>query len=899
MPSPNTAASSISTTPVTEISHPHAFSAATVLTVLGSDAEHGLHEAEATARLAQFGPNSLPQPAPTPAWLRLLWQFNQPLLYILLAAGAITGALGEWVDAGVILGVVLINAIVGFMQEARAEDALRALQGLLAPAARVLREDRKTTLAAADLVPGDIVLLDAGDKVPADLRLLHAHEMQADESLLTGESLPVAKHAHVLAAEIALADRRNMAWAGSLITRGAGVGVVVATGLLTQTGHISALVAAAPELATPFTRKIGRMSQQLLWVILVLAALSFVIGTLRGQPAFEMFMAAVAIAVGAIPEGLPAAVTVLLAIGVKRMASNRAIVRRMPAVETLGGVTVICSDKTGTLTQNQMTVTRIHAGGRNYALSGVGYAPEGALFEADETTPVTLTPALIETLRAGLLCNDAALHQGTDGDWQGNGDPTEIALLTAAYKAGLGADQHGGHPRLSALPFESGRQYMVTHHLRGDAHLLYVKGAPERILERCDAALDHDGRERPLDREAMLTLAAQLAGQGLRVLALARKGHRDEVVSHAHVSSGLVFLGLMAMIDPPRPEAIYAVAQCRRAGIGVKMITGDHVQTATHIAAQLGVEADTALDGQALARMDSVAFARAALACSVFARVDPEQKLRLVQALQAAGHVVAMTGDGVNDAPALKAADIGVAMGKNGTEAARQAAAMVLTDDNFATLVAAVEQGRGVFDNLRRFLVWTLPTNFAEGLVLVLAIVVGSALPITPLQILWVNMATAILLGMTLAFEPISPRVMHRPPRNPMQALLDRELVIVVITLGSLMVLGAFLLFHWRLAQSADLDAARTLAANLFVLVETGFLFLCRNLDGHWPPLRANPWLWLGVFAMLLAQALFTWLPGMQAIFATRALNLTDGLWLLLTTALILGITAVVQRRLR
>ncbi len=854
-----------------------------VLDFLGVAADRGLDQAQVGTGRARHGPNTLPEQPGKPAWLRFLLQFHQALIYILLAASFITAALGEWVDAAVIFGVVLINAMVGTIQEARAEDALLALRRLLAVSARVIRDGQKTTVPAAALVPGDIVLLDAGDKVPADLRLIHSHELQTDEAMLTGESLPVVKHARALPLDTLLAERLNLAYSGTLVTRGAGTGVVVATGIHTETGKISALVAQAPDLATPFTRKIGRMSRILLWVILALAALTFGIGLMRGQPAFDMFMAAVAMAVGAIPEGLPAAVTVVLAIGVKRMAARRAIIRKLPAVETLGSVTVICSDKTGTLTRNQMTVQALWADGQEYTVTGVGYQPDGEILL--HGAPAKLAGALHETLLAGLLCNDATLVRHGD-EWKRSGDPTELALLTAAYKAGLGAGHSEAHPRVAMLPFESERQYMATAHARGLLRMIFVKGAPEQLLARCASQLDEAGREMPFDHRAAEAAASKMAGRGLRVLALARKAHGEDELGHHHLKTDLVFLGLQGLVDPPRPEAQRAVAACRRAGIMVKMITGDHALTAATIARELGLaDADRVLGGRELARLDDAAFARAALECNVFARVEPEQKLRLVQALQAAGHVVAMTGDGVNDAPALKSADIGVAMGRNGTEAAREAAAMVLTDDNFATLAAAVEEGRGVFDNLTKFVVWTLPTNFGEGLVLTAAIVLGIALPITPLQILWINMTTAVLLGLTLAFEPIETGVMNRPPRRPDAALLDRRLGLRILLVGSLMVVGSFGLFEWKLASGGSLDEARSVAVNLFVMAEIGYLFNCRSMTrSSWSlGFFSNPWLLAGVAAMVLLQGLFTYLPGMQAVFQSAPLNLTD--WLLLTLA--------------
>ena len=917
---------------------PHAQSAEAVLAALASDPARGLTAAEVELRRARFGPNLLPEAPPLPAWRRFLAQFNQPLVLILIASGTVTAFLGEWVDSGVIFGVVLVNAIVGYLQEAKAVDALAALRRLLAAHARVVRDGVRTTVAGADLVPGDIVLLDAGDKVPADLRLIACHELHINEAMLTGESLPAAKHPAPLAADTGLADRLNLAYSGALVTRGTGRGVVVATGRATETGRISTLVAEAESLDTPFTRKIARFSTRLLWLILALAGLTFAVGVARGQPAVDMFMAAVALAVGAIPEGLPAAVTVVLAIGVKRMAARRAIVRKLPAVETLGGVTVICSDKTGTLTQNAMTVQAIWAGRRFYAVSGGGYAPQGDIrpdeagnaapppaASADPIAPAAATPlslplslpgALGQTLLAGLLCNDATLAE-VDGRWQVNGDPTEGALLAAAGKAGLGAAELRRHPRRDVLPFDSQRQYMATlHPVAGEhgghdghgRHALYVKGAAERLAPQFTAWLDPAGHERPWDAAAARDFAAalaRLAGQGLRVLAFARKAHDfgdaagegGPALDHRQVAGGLVLLGLQGMMDPPRPEAARAVAACRQAGVQVKMITGDHALTATAIARRLGLTVPEeeaigaaagdsapgeaprqAYSGAELAALDDAAFAQAARQCHVFARVEPAQKVRLVTALQAAGEVVAMTGDGVNDAPALKAADIGVAMGEGGTETARDAADMVLTDDNFATIVAAVEEGRGVFDNLTKFVVWTLPTNLGEGLVLVVAIVAGLAIPITPLQILWINMTTAVLLGLTLAFEPIEAGVMARPPRHPERGLVDRVLVVRILVVGLLLVAGSFLVFNGKLASGGTLAEARTLAANLFVLGETAYLFNCRSLhQAPWRvPLFGNPWLWAGVGLMLALQAAFTHLPLMNRLFGTAPLSLAE-----------------------
>ncbi|MEW5782551.1 MAG: cation-translocating P-type ATPase [Pseudomonadota bacterium] len=836
---------------------------------------HGLSEEEASARLERHGPNALPMASGKSVWRRLLDQLAAPLVLVLIAAGLVTAFLGEWVDSSVILGVVAINAIIGTLQEGKAAEALAALARSVASEATVLRAGRRRRIDARHLVPGDIVLLAAGDKVPADLRILAGKELHTVEAQLTGESLPIEKHAAPLPPQTPLADRRNMAYAGTIVVRGQGLGLVVATGQATETGRIAGMIAAAPELATPLTRKMAAFAQRLLWVILGLAAFTFAIGIGRGESAFEMFMAAVALAVGAIPEGLPAALTITLAIGVARMAKRRAIVRQLPAVEALGSTTVICSDKTGTLTENAMTVRALFAGGLLYEITGHGYTPEGDFLLDGRKVGAGETAR--ELLLAGLLCNDAVLaHE--HGQWQIAGDPTEAALLVAARKAGLDeATANALYPRLDTLPFDSSRQMMATLHRVEDERIIYVKGAVEKVLPLCG----------DIDVTMIETTANDLARQGMRVLALARRVTDADTLGWDDLAE-LEFLGLIGMIDPPRPRAIAAVKACHHAGIRVKMITGDHAETALAIARQLNIVRDDgpqaaqqdvapALTGRQLAELDEARLAEVVREVDVFARVEPEQKLRLVKALQANGEIVAMTGDGVNDAPALKAADIGIAMGMGGTEVAKEAAAIVLADDNFATIEAAVEEGRGIYDNIVKFITWTLPTNFGEGLVILAAIAAGTTLPITPLQILWINMTTAVLLGLPLAFEPKEHDVMRRPPRPPAAPILDRVLIQRVLLLGTLMLAAAFGLFLLALERGAQLDEARSIAVNVFVMIETVFLFNCRSLSR--PVWRvapfSNPWVWAGAGSMLLLQLAFTYLPVFQRVFGTAAIGLS------------------------
>ena len=865
---------------------------------LAASFEDGLGEDEIASRRAKHGENRIHPKPPKGPVLRLALQFVQPLVVVLLLAGLVTAMLGEWVDAGVIFGVTLINAVIGFIQEGRAENALAALARSVTSEVTVLRGGCKQRLSSTLLVPGDVVLLAAGDKVPADLRLFRAKDLQAIESALTGESTAVAKHREALPEETLLAERANMAYAGTVMISGQGAGVVVAIGDRTETGRISRLIAAAPDLTTPLTRKMAEFSNWLLLAIGLLALFTFAVGMWRGESAFAMFMAAVALAVGAIPEGLPAAMTITLAIGVSRMARRRAIIRKLPAVETLGSTTVICSDKTGTLTENQMTVRELYAGGLRTVVSGSGYSPSGHIGDGQ---PVT--GALRECLLAGVLCNDAALRK-SNRHWEVVGDPTEGALLVVARKAGL--DERTLQklfPRLDEIPFDSLRQYMVTLHEIERARFAYFKGALEQLLPRSRGMLDRDGTVVELRQEEIEQVARSMAAEGLRVLAMARlavdsAGSLDAVGG----DEGLQFIGLVGMVDPPRPKAIAAVRTCHTAGIVVKMITGDHAVTALSIARQLGIAkaGHPVLTGRELAALDDEELRPVVSRVNVFARVEPEQKLRLVRALQANGEVVAMTGDGVNDAPALKQADIGIAMGLGGTEVAKDAADMVLTDDDFAAIEAAVEEGRGVYDNLVKFITWTLPTNFGEGLVIVAAIVTGATLPITPLQILWINMTTAVFLGLMLAFEPIEQHVMHRPPRPPTTPILDAALVWRNVLVSVLLLAGSFGLFLFELAQGHSLAEARTVALNVFVVVEAMYLFNCRSLtlSALRVGLFSNPAVWYGVLIMAVLQGLLTYLPLLNRLFATAPIGEQE--WLEIFVVGILAYLVVgIEKRLR
>ncbi|MCF6299464.1 MAG: HAD-IC family P-type ATPase, partial [Thiomicrorhabdus sp.] len=732
--------------------HWHHRSEESILNELNPHASHGLNKTEVHQKRAQYGLNSLTVQEQQGPILRFLKQFHQVLVYILLAAIVIKLSLGSWVDAGVIFGVVLLNAIIGFIQESKALSALDALSKALVTQANVIRDGEKQRINAQQLVPGDIVLLQSGDKVPADIRLLQSRELQIDESALTGESVPVQKKAGLLEAEMPLADRTNMLYSSSLVTYGTAKGIVVTTGDNTQIGHISQLINSAELLATPLTRKIKTFSHILLFVILILATITFGVGLWHGETWEYLFMASVVIAVAMIPEGLPAVMTITLAIGVARMAKNHAIIRHLPAVETLGSTTIICSDKTGTLTRNEMTVQQLWCANNHYHVTGTGYRPEGQILQQEHPVNVSQEPVLSELLLAGLLCNDAQLKYKEE-QWEIIGDPTEAALLVAAVKAELNTQPRlKENPRLDTLAFESQHQYMATLHQVEHQHIAYIKGSVESLLQRSRHLLDRNQQPVPLNTGDILEQVEQMAKQGLRVLAFAKKVLPDNTqhINHSDIQTDLIFLGLQGMMDPPRAEAITAIKECQSAGIQVKMITGDHAETAKAIALQMGLisphmDSEQAVkNGTQIEQLRGQQLVDAARNTVVFARVTPEQKLRLVEALQKNGDIVAMTGDGVNDAPALRQADIGVAMGMTGTDVAKDAADMVLTDDNFATIKKAVEEGRGVLDNLIKFLSFILATNFGEGLIIMVAVLMGMVLPVLPVQALWINMTAAV-----------------------------------------------------------------------------------------------------------------------------------------------------------
>ena len=861
--------------------------------------ENGLSEKEAAGRLAVHGRNELSAARPRHPLLRFLHQFHNLLLYLMMAAGIITALLGEWIDAGVLWGAVFVNALIGFVQEGKAENALSAIRGMLAPQAMVVRNGQRQVVEAASLVPGDRVVIASGDRIPADLRLVYARELRIDEASLTGESLAVEKSTDAVAADAMLGDRSSMAYSGTLVINGQGIGIVAATGLKTEIGRITRLISGIESVSTPLMRKINGFSFHLAIVILCIAVVTFAFGVLlRGYPLTDMFLMVVALVASAIPEGLPAIMTIILALGVQRMARHRAIIRRLPAVETLGSVTVICSDKTGTLTRNEMTVQLVVTGRASYRATGVGYAPEGRISADDDPEAVAHERAdLLPALQAGMLCNDSSLEH-RDGSWHIVGDPTEGALLVLGAKGGLELQQLNREwPRLDSIPFESENRYMATHHRdsAGEDWIL-VKGAPEQVLSMCQWQLD-TAALREVDVDYWRRMANDIAGRGLRLLALARKAGRpqDGLLSPADMENGFVMLALTGIIDPPRTEAISSVEQCHAAGIRVKMITGDHVDTARAVGAQLGIGiGKPAMTGAEITLMDEATLQDVVSDVDIFARASPEHKLRLVQALQRNGNIVAMTGDGVNDAPALKRADVGVAMGLKGTDAAREASDMTLADDNFATIAAAVREGRAVYDNLRKFILFMLPTNGGEALVVIAALLLGFTLPLTPAQVLWINMVTAGTLGIALAFDAPEANIMQRGPRPPEEPLFTAFFVWRLTFVSLLMMLGAVTLFLYKLDSGADIEVARTMAVNTIVLCEVVYLLNSRRLrrsvldrEG----LFGNPYALLTMTVAVLFQVVYIYWGPMQGIFGSAALN--PGEWLLTIAAALVLFFAV------
>jgi len=851
-----------------------------VLALLETNRE-GLTAEEAQLRLSKYGFNEVELKKKESSLHRFARQFASPLIYVLLAASFVTFILDEYADMAVILGVVLANAVIGFIQERKAENALESLAKMLVPETSILRDGQRMIIHSRELVAGDIVLIEAGNRIPADLRLMYAKNMRIDESMLTGESTAVEKNIDPIETKnLSLAEQKNIAFGGTLVTQGSGLGIVVATGSESEIGKISELISKTKKISTPLVRTIDQMAKTLAIVIIGLAILTFIIGKLRGFDDLEIFFASVSLAVAVIPEGLPALITISLAFGIKRMASRNAIIRTMPAVESLGSVTVICSDKTGTLTKNEMTVRKIYTLEGKFDVTGVGYTTEGDFELKGEKTEPFEHPALMETLKAGALCNDAYLKE--EGGI--NGDPTEGALLVSASKAGK-----FHMPRIDTIPFEPEERFMATLHQDEERNSwIYMKGSPEKLIEL--SSHQFDGKElSPIDPESFLTAAEEMASEGLRVIATAyRKLEHGNKELVADDTKGLIFLGLQGMIDPPREEVKTSIFKCNNAGIRVIMITGDHILTGHTIARQLGIRTDGALSGSDIQGMSDEELTDALKTVSVFARTSPEDKSRIVGLLKQQGEVVAVTGDGINDAPALKNADIGVAMGRSGTEVAKEASDMVLADDNFASIVNAVEEGRNVYSKIQKVILWTLPTNAAEGLVVLAAVVLGLRNPpLLPLHILWINTITALGLGVSITMEPMEKKLLNRPPRPPKEPLLLPVIKQRIVTVALLMVTATFLLYFFGLTHNGrDSNTAQTMALNTIVFFEIFYLFNCKSIhENVFRELFSNKFMLMGIALVLSLQVFITYNPTMNAILKTSPIDPVDWIVIVVTAS--------------
>ncbi|MDA1052233.1 MAG: cation-translocating P-type ATPase [Planctomycetota bacterium] len=809
----------------------HATERELVLQTLSSSEQSGLSAAQVTAAREQFGWNELATVAPEPAWKKFLAQFSDVVVWILIAAAVISGAMGEWTNTVAILAIVLLNALLGFFQEAKAEKSLAALQSLAAPTAKVIRDEKLASIPARELVPGDLVEIEAGDNVPADLRLLTAFAMRVEEAALTGESLPVEKDAELeLPESTPLADRRNMAYTSTVLANGQGRGVVVATGMETEIGRIAGLLQTYDRTPTPLQLQLAKLGRTLVIICLALVGIIFLLGLLHGKSWLDTLLSSVSLAVAAVPEGLPAVVTTALALGLQRMARRNALVRKLPSVETLGCVSVICSDKTGTLTHNEMTVRELLAGGVQYRVTGSGYAPQGEFFQvsSDSEQPVKLTDEDAQVaLRIAAYCNHAQVQPGeTEGTWNVIGDPTEGALIVLATKGGVSSDDNKPEV-VQELPFDAERKAMSVLLKDESGHRVqYTKGAPEGILEKC-VSERRDNRVVPLTderRREIIEANGEMASRALRALALA---YRDDDGAEPTIDeNGLTFAGLVGMIDPPREEVKQAVVRCREAGIRPVMITGDHPATATSIARELGIasETDRVVSGQDLDAMSDDELSAEVEHIAVYARVAPEHKLRVVRAWKDRGEIVAMTGDGVNDAPAVKAADIGIAMGISGTDVTREASSMVLMDDNFASIVNAVEEGRSIYDNIQKFLIFLLSCNAGELMLMLFASLLGWPTPLLPVQLLWMNLVTDGFPALALAMEPPEPGLMSRPPRSPRASILSWQLGSAILLRGLLLAAVGLVAFGLLLGPDGDnVATARTMA---FCIMVYGQLFL-------------------------------------------------------------------------
>ena len=846
-----------------------------------ASSEAGLASAEAAKRLAEIGPNVLAAEEKINIFSIIIHQFKSPLIYVLLVAAVVTFFLHEYIDMAVILAVVILNAIIGFIQEVKAEQGVRSLKKMVQAKARALRDRREKEIPGSQLVPGDVVYLAAGMRVPADLRLIHELDLRIDESMLTGESLPSDKKTEKLIEQnLTPGDMKNIAFMGTTVVYGRGRGVVVETGRRTVIGDIAEKVQEVPFGKAPLQQKLDSFAKFLSWTVGGISLLIFGLGLYEGEKLSDMFIAAVAIAVSAIPEGLPVAVTVALAIGVNRMARQNAIVRRLPSVETLGSTTVIGSDKTGTLTRNEMTVKLVFDGLRTYEISGIGYEPEGSISHESQLVDITTCMELEQTLRIGMLCNESNLYQ-EDGEYRIDGDPTEGALIVSAIKGGLQVEEEQmRYPQLGLVPFESERGFMATLHEIEGRKIIFAKGAPEKIIHF--SMLDEAD---PGPGNRLAQVAANLADQGLRVLGLAYKEVDAETtrISQADVENGLIFAGLQAMLDPPRQEVVEAIRMCKQAGIRTAMITGDHAITAGAVAGQIGIatEKDQVLEGRHIETMSDDELYEKAKITSVYARVAPAHKLRIVQQLIKQGEVVAVTGDGVNDAPALKAAHIGVAMGRTGTDVAKEAADIVLSDDNFASIVAAVREGRIVYDNIKKVTIFLVSCGLGELLTIIACMLAGLHLPYLPAQILWLNLVTNGFQDVALAFEPGEKDVLSRKPRPSRERILSALMIQRTLLMGSILGFGTFIVYYLELASGVPVDSARSVALTTMVFFQFYQAMNCRSetlsiFEMH--PL-SNPFLFVSIIGAFFAHLAVLYVPALQYVFRTVPLDF--GQWVI------------------
>lgn len=856
---------------------PYQLSVDEVLNNLQSQSS-GLTQNEASARLARDGANALPEKAGKPAWLRFLTHFHDVLIYVLIAAAALTAIMGHWVDTAVILGVAVINALIGHVQENNAEKSLKGIRNMLSSAAVVIRNGQHETAPTTELVVGDIVVLRAGDRIPADLRVMEAHNLRVEEAILTGESTVVDKTAEALEGELPLGDRKNLLFSGTTLSAGAGLGVVIATGEATELGHINQMMTAIEKHRTPLLVQMDKLGKAIFSLILAMMVGLFIFSLLlRDMPMGELLLSLISLAVAAVPEGLPAIISIILSLGIQTMARKRAIIRKLPTIETLGAMSVICSDKTGTLTMNEMTVKAIITADKNYRVQGNSYEPTGEILVENDATTAEMRPgSVLETyLRTIDLCNDSQLMRNEQGHWGITGGPTEGALKVLAAKANLPAIDT---ELRSKIPFDSQYKYMATHFRIGQDERVLVTGAPDVLFKLCQQQQTATGTE-AFTQAHWEAEIARYAKEGLRMVAAAWKPTRADAgtLTHDCLSDGLIFLGIAGMMDPPRPEAIDAIGACQQAGIRVKMITGDHPQTAMSIGGMLGIHNSAhAVTGYELEQMDDTALAEAAVTYDIFARTSPEHKLRLVKALQNKGEIVGMTGDGVNDAPALKQADVGIAMGIKGTEVTKEAADMVLTDDNFATIASAVQEGRRVYDNLKKTILFIMPTNLAQGLLIIVALLAGNLMPLTPVLILWMNMATSATLSFGLAFEAGERNIMRRPPRRPHENVMDGFAIWRVGFVGTLIAASAFMLEAWLQPRGHSPEFIRTVLLQTLVTAQWVYMLNCRVSDGFslGRGLLMNKGIWLVSGILLLLQLAIIYVPFLQMMFGTEALPL-------------------------